>query len=220
MESPGGSQRTFLHKESIQLMTTIALIGICLFILLIIILHFLPTGYNPLRSPTSEYAVGKYGFLMTIAFLGMSTGSFALVIGLYSGIVRSASSRIGLILLTIWSVGVLIAMIFPIDPEGLPPTTHGAIHKTNGPVTFISLTIGTILMSLSFRSDENWRSVYRTALTLSIILLFMFISVIVNLATGLAYGGFFQRLYLITFSVWFITVTLHLRKINSGFLKV
>ena len=215
MESFGGSQRTVSNKGSIQLLTTIALIGIFLFIILIIILHFLPTGYNPLRRPTSEYAVGKYGFLMTIAFLGMSVGSFALVIGLYMGILKSARPKIGLILLTIWSVGVLIAMIFPIDPEGMLRTTSGTIHETNGPITFLSLTIGTILMSLGFRSDENWRSVYQPALMLSIIMLFIFIGVIVSFAAGLRYEGILQRLYLIIFSVWFIIVTLHLRQINS-----
>ncbi|HEU5167009.1 MAG TPA: DUF998 domain-containing protein [Chitinophagaceae bacterium] len=215
MENFGGSQRTVSNKGSIQLLTTIALIGICLFIILIIILHFLPTGYNPLRRPTSEYAVGKYGFLMAIAFLGMSVGSFALVIGLYKGILKSARPKIGLILLTIWSVGVLVAMIFPIDPEGTLPTTSGTIHKTNGPITFLSLTIGTILMSVGFGSDENWRSVYQPALMLSIIMLFIFIGVIISFATGLRYEGILQRLYLIIFSIWFITVTLHLRQINS-----
>ena len=222
MKNPGGEQSTFTNNGSIQLLTTIAFIGICLFVILIIVLHFLPTGYNPLRRPTSEYAVGKYGFLMTFGFLGMSVGSFALVIGLYKGILKSARPKLGLILLIIWSIGVLIAMIFPIDPEGMLPTTTGKIHKANGPITFLSLTIGTILMSVGFKSDENWRSVSQPALRLSTIMLLIFIGVIVNFATGLKYEGILQRLYLITFSVWFIIVTLHLRQINSvssGFSK-
>jgi hypothetical protein len=213
MESFGGSQRTVSNKESIQLLTTIALIGICLFIILIIILHFLPTGYNPLRGPTSEYAVGKYGFLMTIAFLSMSVGSFTLVIGLYKGILKSAGLKIGLILLTIWSVGLLIAMSFPIDLDHADPTMHGKIHRVNGPLIFLSLTIGAILISVGFKRDKNWRSVYRPALTLSMIMLFIFLSVIVSFATGLSYEGLLQRFYLITFSAWFIIVALYLRRI-------
>jgi hypothetical protein len=50
------------------------------------VLHFLRPDLNPISTPTSEYAVGPYGFLMTSAFFGMSLGSFALVIGLYRGV--------------------------------------------------------------------------------------------------------------------------------------
>src|SRR5678815_3839322 len=95
MKTTGGAPGTLTNKKSIQLLTTIALIGICLFIILVVVLHFLPTGYDPLRRPTSEYAVGKYGLFMTIAFFGMSVGSFALVAGLYLGI--SKRPKLGLI---------------------------------------------------------------------------------------------------------------------------
>lgn len=213
MESFGGSQRTFSNKESIRLLTTVALSGICLFIILIIILHFLPTGYNPLQRPTSEYAVVKYGFLMTIAFSSISVGPFALVIGLHKGILESARPKIGLILLTTWSFGVLIAMSFPIDLAGVEPTIHGKVHRVNGPLSFLSLTIGAILISAAFKRDENWRSVYRQATTLSMIMLFIFVSVVVSFATGLSYEGILQRFYLLTFSGWFIIVVVHLRRI-------
>jgi hypothetical protein len=212
MKTTGGAPGTLTNKKSIQLLTTIALIGICLYIILIVVLHFLPTGYDPLRRPTSEYAVGKYGLFMTIAFFGMSVGSFALVAGLYLGI--SKRPKLGLILLCVWTIGVLVAMIFPIDLDGDPSTTHGAIHRTNGPIIFMSLTIGTILVSLGFRRDVNWNYLHRRALLLSIVMLIIFISVIVSFASGLGYEGILQRLYLITFSAWFIMVDLHLRRIS------
>jgi hypothetical protein len=212
MKDSGGEHDTLANKGSIQLLTTIALIGICLFVILIIVLHFLPTGYDALRRPTSEYAVGKYGFFMTIAFLGMSVGSFALVAGLYKGISRRP--KLGLILLCIWAIGVLVAMIFPIDAEGAPSTTNGTIHETNGPITFMSLTIGAILVSISFRHNINWDSLYRPAIMLSLIMLIIFISVVISFAAGLTYEGILQRLYLVTFSSWFIMITLHLRRIS------
>jgi hypothetical protein len=149
---------------------------------------------------------------MTIAFLGMSVGSFALIAGLYKGI--SKRPKLGLILLCIWAVGVLVAMIFPIDPEGSPSTISGTIHETNGPITFLSLTIGIILVSIGFRRDVNWGSLYRYALILSLVMLIIFISVVVNFATGLRYEGILQRLYLVTFSLWFVMIALHLRKIS------
>ena len=212
MEINGQMQQKFLNKRSIQLTATIALIGICLFSTLIVILHFLPTGYNPLRSPTSAYAVGKYGFLMTMAFLSMSIGSFALLMGMYKGIPRRPA--LGFILFGIWTIGVLIAMIFPIAPEGTTPTRSGNIHETNGPITFLSLTGASILISAAFKRNENWRSLYRPALTLSLVMFLIFISVVVNFATGLKLEGVLQRIYLTCFAVWFIKVALHLRRIT------
>src|SRR5262245_43338420 len=100
----------------IKLLTTLALTGIVYFVIVIVTLHFLRPDLNPVSRPTSEYAVGRYGFLMATAFFSMSIVSFSLLIGLYKGLDRPAQSRVGLLLLGIWGAGVLVAMSFPINP--------------------------------------------------------------------------------------------------------
>ncbi len=192
-------------------LTTLALIGIAYFVIVIVTLHFLRPDLNPISRPTSEYAVGPYEFLMTTAFLSMSIASLSLVIGLYKGIPRSARSRIGLILLGIWGVGVLVAMSFPIDPEGSRQTITGIIHRINGPLGFLSLTLGSVLVSKSFGRDKHWRPIYRSALSLSLIMLVTFIITAVNMTTDSGFGGLSQRIFLIVFTTWFILTTLHLR---------
>ncbi len=60
-------------------LTALALMGIAYFVIVIVSLHFLRPDLNPISHPTSEYAVGPYGFLMTITLflfalsLGMGT---------------------------------------------------------------------------------------------------------------------------------------------------
>ena len=76
--SPSVPTRTQLARTAM-----VALVGIAYFALIIVALHFLRPDLNPLSTPTSEYAVGPYGFLMTSAFFSMSLASFALVIGLW-----------------------------------------------------------------------------------------------------------------------------------------
>ena len=213
METKSSGHYELIDKKSIQFIATVALDCIYLFIILIISLHFLPTGHDPLRSPTSEYAVGNYGYLMSTAFVFMSAGSFSLLVALYKGISSPSRSKAGLILLGIWAIGCLIAMIFPIAPEGTLSNTADKIHRTNGPITFLCLTLGTIFISLSFRRDEDWRSIYHLALTLSIIMLLIFVSVVINFIGSLRLEGILQRIYLTIFSMWFIIIALHLRKI-------
>ena len=213
--SPSVPTRTQLARTAM-----VALVGIAYFALIIVALHFLRPDLNPLSTPTSEYAVGPYGFLMTSAFFSMSLASFALVIGLYQGVSQRARSRIGLALLGIWAVGVLIAMIFPIDPEGAPQTISGTIHSINGPLTFLSLTAGTILVSRRFKQDEKWRPFHRTALILSLIMLAVFIATFGNIATGSGFAGLCQRIFLAAFVTWFFLTATRLRSIATGSVPV
>lgn len=198
-------------------LATLALMCIAYFVLAIIALHFLRPDVNPIRRPTSEYAVGEYGFLMTTAFFSMSVASFTLLLGLYKGVRRPAQSRIGLVLLGIWGVGVLVAMTFPINPEGTQLTTISTIHRINGPLIFLCLTLGTNLISRRLRRDENWQSFYHTALTLSLIMLVMFIITVVNVAAKTGFEGLCQRAFLVTFITWFILTTLHLHSTIANF---
>jgi len=207
--------RSFSTQETkpVSKLTAVAIAAIAYFSVIIVILHFLRPDLDPISRTTSEYAVGPYGFLMTSAFFSMSLACGALVIGLYQTISGPALSRLGLALLGIWTVGVLIAMIFPIDPEWAPQTLAGTIHAINGPLIFLSLTVSVILISQRFRHDAMWRTIHRLALTLSLVMLGEFISVPLAMATGSGLGGLAQRIFLATFVIWFVLTATRLRSI-------
>src|SRR5215203_2634998 len=209
--SPSLRTRTQLAR-----IATVAIVGVAYFVVIIVVLHFLRADLNPIRRPTSEYAVGPYGFLMTSAFFSMSLASFALVIGLHQGISQRARSQVGLGLLGIWGVGVLIAMTFPIDVEGAPQTISGTIHGINGRLAFLSLTAGAIMVSRRFKQDERWRPFHRTAVLLSLVMLAAFIATFVNLATGAGFAGLGQRIFLAAFATWFFLTATRLRSIATG----
>jgi hypothetical protein len=207
------------HSPSLQAtkqaarIVTVAFVGITYFVVIIIALHFLRPDLNPIQRPTSEYAVGPYGWLMTSAFFSMSVASSALVIGLSQGVSQPARSRIGLGLMGLWGVGVLIAMFFPIDPDGAPQTLSGTIHRINGPLAFLSLTVGVILVSRRFKHDEQWRSFHRPALMLSLVMLTWFIATPVSIATESGLAGLCQRIFLATFVTWFVLTVARLRSV-------
>jgi hypothetical protein len=199
--------------QRLSRMATVALAGIVYFVLIVAALHFLQPDLNPLSQTTSEYAIGPYGFLMTSAFFSMSLSSWALVIGLYQGVAQLARSRIGLGLMGVWATGVLVAMLFPIDPQDAPQTLAGTIHAINGPVDFLSLTLGVFLVSRRFKNDEAWRPVYRSALVLALLMLVEFVGVPLALATGSGLAGLAQRVFLVTFATWFCLAAGRLRSI-------
>lgn len=44
-------------------LSTVAIVGTACFVALIAVLHFLSPDINPMERPTSEYAVGPFGYL-------------------------------------------------------------------------------------------------------------------------------------------------------------
>jgi bacteriorhodopsin len=206
-----------LHtRQQVARAATIALVGVVYFVVIIVVLHLLRPDLSPISQPTSEYAVGQYGFLMSSAFFSMSLASFALVVGLYQGVSPRARSSIGLGLLGLWGVGILIAMSFPIDPEGAPQTVSGTIHRINGPLAFLSLTAGTILVSRRFKHDQQWRPFHRTALILSLLMVAAFVATFLNIATGSGFAGLCQRIFLAVFVTWFVLTAARLRSLATG----
>ena len=145
--------------------STIALIGFAYFVIAVVTLYFLNPAYDLISSFEGNYDLGSYEFLVASTFFGLGLGSLALVIGLYQGMSRSVGSWIGLLLLGIWSVGILIAGIFPAN-EG--ETTFSFIHILAILGALFSLTLAAIVLSWRFKREERWRSTYRFSLTLAL----------------------------------------------------
>jgi hypothetical protein len=196
---------------------TVAIVGVAYFALIIIALHSVRPDLNPISQPTSAYAVGPYSFLMTSAFFSMSVASFALVIALYQVLPEQVRSRTGLALLGAWAVGILIAMIFPMDMDGAPQTLSGTIHRTAGPLTFLTLSVGMILVSSRFRQEAKRFPFYRTALVLSLVMLVAFLATFFGFLTGSGTMGLTQRVALATAVAWMLLIAIRLRFMALGF---
>ena len=191
-------------------LATVAIVGTALFLVLIASLHLLRPVMNPIARPTSEYAVGRVGYLMTLAFVCMSAATWALVIGLRRDLSGLAQSPLGLGLLGVFGTCLLVAASFPVDLDGAPRTLAGTVHSINGPIAFLSLTVGTNLVSRRLNLDERWLPIHRIASVLALIMIPLFIAGGVTAAreTG---AGIAQRILLVTFSTWFLLVARRLR---------
>ena len=200
--------------EPLAVLATVAIVGTAYFVVIIAALHFLSPDINPIERPTSEYAVGPFGYLMTSAFVALSLSTWALVIGLHRDLSKPAQSRLGLGLLGVFGIGLLVAAIFPIDLDGAPQTLAGTIHSISGPLTFLSLIVGTNLVSRRFKQDPRWRPIHRFASVLALIMIPEFVAG--GLAAARETGaGAAQRVLAVTFATWFVLTALQLRA-NAG----
>jgi hypothetical protein len=170
----------------------IALIGFAYFVITVVVLYFLNPTYNFINSFEGNYDLGSYEFLIASTFFGLGFGSLALVVGLYQAMSRSLGSWVGLLLLGIWSAGiliagifpanqggstvphlttVLIAGIFPVEAEAYPETIYSFIHILAILGSFFSLSLATILLSWRFKLEEKWRSIHQLSSILALVMM-------------------------------------------------
>lgn len=207
----GRNERDRQVSNWIAVLATAAIVGTTYFVVIIAAMHFLSPDMNPIERPTSEYAVGPFGYLMTSAFVALSLSTWALIIGLRRDLSRPAQSRLGLFFLGVFGIGLLVAATFPIDLDGAPQTLAGTIHAIDGPLTFLSLIVGTNLVSRRFKQDVRWRPIHRFASVLALIMIPEFVAGGLARARETGAGGIAQRILVVTFATWFVLTALRLR---------
>jgi hypothetical protein len=121
--------------------------------------------------------------------------------------------KAGLILLLLWSFGVLADGFFPLDKEVEPVTASGQIHLMAAMVAFLSLIIASLLFTLSFRKHAFFQRLTRPALVIVALILFTFI---LSMISPPSFQGLTQRLFVLPCVAWLLLVSV---TISSSFPK-
>jgi hypothetical protein len=111
----------------------------------LLLLHVMSPEFAPSWRMVSEYANGRYPWLLTLMFIGWAVTSFALIAALWP-LSTTTLGRVGLVFLALAGVGQTMGALFDIN------------HKLHGPAAMIgipSLCIAAVLvtMALSRRAD-------------------------------------------------------------------
>jgi len=195
---------------SSAVLPTVTIFGVAYFAGTLTLMHILRPELNPLNRYGSEYAIGRFGYLMTTAFLALAGAGAALTLSLGRTLTASVRSRTGVIFLGLFSLGILIAGIFPTDLVDDPPTSKGGIHDLASLLSFVSLVIAVILLSLTFRLDTHWRGVTWLTNTLSGALMMSFL-VFFDFADAERAGvGLVQRVFITLMLGWMTVVAVRL----------
>ncbi|MEZ5352259.1 MAG: DUF998 domain-containing protein [Bryobacteraceae bacterium] len=163
-------------------------------------LHLVRTDFDPGYRYLSEYARGPYGALMTSTFFVLSAGSLALCFGLCRSVASIWRFVPGLLLWLVWAVTVFLAGIFTGDVQGTPHTPMGRIHDQLGMIAFSSAALAVSLVSLCFRWEMTWRSIWRPASVLSLVVVGSFLAL--DRLGQMGLGGLDQRLFLAATLIW------------------
>ena len=91
------------------------LIGVAMFIVVVLILHLIQSGYEARHQLISELALGQHGWAMFVAFLGLATAN----LGVISAIAKFGGSHGYRVLLGVAALLFLTAGIFPLGATSL-----------------------------------------------------------------------------------------------------
>lgn len=182
------------------------------FTVVLVLLHGLRPDYTPVDHMISDYAVGRFGWVMTTAFVAMSAGCLTLGLGMALAGPPSLPGRAAVLLLWVATIGLLTTAVFPTDLETAATTTTGNIHTVSFLVNVISLILCALLFADSLWKSDEWRSYRWTGSALAIALLAAFIAQFLTLHRGAPYG-LTNRLFVAMLMVWFVATAAQLRRV-------
>lgn len=184
------------------------------FVVMFAIFLFIQPELNPLYRWGSEYAVGRMGWLMKLAFFCWGTGLVAFSLALAKGLEADARSRISVVLFAIAGLGIFLSGVFDsglqVFNEGPPPrwvepppSDESNLHTLVGVVAFFSFMPGAGLVSRRLRIAGRLHSGFRWLHYLSWLVPAAFIAMFAVFAP---YGvtGLGQRIFLALFFLWLI----------------
>jgi hypothetical membrane protein len=176
--------------------------GVIVYIGIDVLLAFLRPGYSLIYNAESDYGRGPWFWVMDANFLVRCALSLALVAALSKVIRPGAGARTGLTLLTVWAVCSGLLAFFADDLEGQPVRGSGIVHLALAFIAFTCVTIGTIVLSATLRSEPGWRRGAPPLLSVSLAGAAAFL--LLGTATGHLHapGGLYERIFLGAQLLW------------------
>lgn len=127
-----------------------------LFLLLLILLHFLKRELDPSWRMISEYEIGRHGWMMRLAFFSWAASVLSGSITIWSSL-QTAGGAIGrwwLLVIVIFLTG---AGIFKTDPITAPTASlTNRLHSLCGTVVILTFPIAATLASVSLMKNPVW----------------------------------------------------------------
>jgi hypothetical protein len=177
-------------------------------------LHILRPDLDPSRQMISEYAIGRFGWLMTVCFALFAAASGSLCVALM-GNTSTLAGRIGLIFLLVAATGLAMGATFQTDPVSTAPdamTFSGRMHGLSFMIGVPGVLFATLLLSVALRTHETW--VGQPLLSLTAIiwlsLAVMAVAIVVTMkhvgADVSSVVGWTNRLFMTGYTLWVIVV--------------
>ena len=210
-----------------QTAALLSFVAAATFLVLLATLHFIKPELDPAWHMISEYEIGRYGWVMVLAFLSLAFSCVALLVAIRSQ-VRTTGGRIGLAFLLVSALGMTIAAVFTADPITASQdelTTHGNLHGLGALLGIPGFPIAATLISRSLARDRAWSPARRsllwaTALTWIGLLVFVLSVALMLPRSNGEFGpdvlvGWPNRLLIVAYCAWLMVAAWHAARLRG-----
>lgn len=183
----------------------------------LLLLHLLPTGYDPIHDAVSDYAIGRYRLGFWVFATSGAVSGLALAIALSQSNPPKPTLAIAMLLLS--GAARLLIPLFPTDQGGGRfQTVKGTVHMVLAIAIFASIAVAASSLGGTLGHEPAWSSVKGLvagwlpwAITATAV------------ATGLAIAGprlqrifgLVERLYYLSSIAWFLVVSVELARLGG-----
>ena len=189
-----------------------------LYVVLLAALHILEPEFDPAWRFISEYALGKFGFLMNACFLLYSVAAISTIL-LVLPHVKTIVGYIGLIILAISALGIAVAGTFNTDPistEMSQMSSSGTIHYTGASLDFAPLAF--LLLAFGLGRNRAWRPIRNKLLVTSGISILLTVAFMASMPldykfTSETYTGLIGRFLFVSYLASILVICFHARKL-------
>jgi hypothetical membrane protein len=189
-------------------MAWFTLVAIVVYVGIDVLLKFLRPHYSLLYNAESDYGRGPWFWVMDLNFLLRCALSLTVAGALYRTVRPESRLRGGLALLAVWAACSGLLAFFADNPAGTPVTASGIVHLVLAFIAFICVAIGTVVVSVSLRSDPAWRPVRDALLVIAV----AGVAALLLLGAGKhhhAPGGLYERIFLGLELLWMAVAAWH-----------
>jgi hypothetical protein len=198
-----------------------AAIGLaCAFLSLLLLLHILKPELDPAWRWISEYEIGRYGWMMRLAFFCWGTSVLALTVTLWSS-PRSALGTLGAVWLTVIASALFGAGVFKTAAiTDRTPSRENSVHAICGAVVILTFPIAATIAAISLlggavSSVGHGPVVVATALTWIGLVAFMASNIVAGIKSPSAERvgnpdirvGWQNRFMVVTYVVWVVVLS-------------
>jgi MFS family permease len=197
-------------KNARRWLATAAMAGVASYIAIDVVLQFLPPHYSVLHDAESNLAVGPFGWIMNLNFLGRGVTTLCAIAAINRVGHASGLRRGGVFLLAVGGVCSAILAFFPTDVvpgSGLVAvTTAGTVHLFVAGLGFLAALAGILLLTGWMRTVRELQGTYRAALTLAIITALGLVLLGLSATLGSAFLGLAERVCLLGVLGWVVVI--------------
>ncbi len=191
---------------SVSRLGTIGIAGAAYFVVTVVVLHFIQTDLDPIEILISKYGLGRFGWLMILAFLVVGVGTLALALGLRRSLAPGKRVATLAVLMALTGLGFLNYGGLHHIVSGLLEADHEAeatIHDLSGLLLFLTIIIGAFILRGVFARDARWQGLAAAALwfALGLLVTFSLFFFLPEEVTGVA-----QRVFVAVIMSWLAVI--------------